>query len=351
MDIVDTKKRALPILAVTLGDVAGIGPEVTAKMLLKHANLRQKARFVVIGDVASLKKAAQQIGFDESVVIEIAKPAAVCNVPGTIEVIQVGASLADVSLATLDARAGAASAEFVIKACALARTEEIDGIVTAPLNKEAMHMGGYDWPGHTELLAHEFGVESFSLVLSNDDLFVFHATTHVPMRQAVEDCSVERFDEIFNLVHAFSKALGREGEAIAVAGLNPHAGESGLFGSEESEIILPAVERAKARGINVHGPIPGDVIWPQAIREKRWKFLVMCYHDQGHAPFKAIYGDQGVNITVGLPVVRVSVDHGTAFDIAGKNIAREDSLIMAAERAAELSLGWAGIWEAARQGV
>ena len=342
-------KNVLPILAVTLGDVAGIGPEVTAKMLLKHDKLREKARFVVIGDVASLKKAARQIGFDESQVFEVQSPAEIHNKPGTIEVIQVGPSLAEVQLATLDARAGASAAEFVMKACALARDAEVDGIVTAPLNKEAMHMGGYDWPGHTELLAHEFGVENFSLVLSSGDLFVFHATTHVSMKQAVEDCTAERFDEIFNLVHAFSKALGREGEAIAVAGLNPHAGENNLFGTEESEIIVPAINRARERGINMHGPLPGDVIWPQTVRDKRWKFLVMCYHDQGHAPFKAVYGDQGVNITVGLPVVRVSVDHGTAFDIAGKNIAREDSLIMAAERAAELAVGWAAVWEAARQ--
>lgn len=341
--------NVLPVLAVTLGDVAGIGPEVTAKMLLKHDNLRQKAKFVVIGDVASLKKAAQQIGFDGSQVFEVQSPAELSNAPGTIEVIQVGPSLADVQLAAVDARAGAGSAEFVMRACALARAGEVDGIVTAPLNKEAMHMGGYDWPGHTELLAHEFGVDNFSLVLSNDDLFVFHATTHVSMKQAVEDCTPARFDEIFNLVHAFSTALGRKGEAIAVAGLNPHAGENNLFGTEESEIIMPAINRAKARGINVHGPIPGDVIWPQTVREKRWKFLVMCYHDQGHAPFKAVYGDQGVNITVGLPVVRVSVDHGTAFDIAGKNIAREDSLVMAAERAAELAVGWAAVWEAAQQ--
>lgn len=342
-------QKPLPILAVTLGDVAGIGPEVTAKMLLKHPHLRLKARFVVIGDVAALQKAAQQIGFDAAVVREVQSPTEIINAPDSIEVIQVGPSLAEVQLATVDARAGAAAAQFVIKACALARAGEVDGIVTAPLNKEAMHLGGYHWPGHTELLAHEFGVEDFSLVLSSGELFVFHATTHVSMKQAVEDCTAARFDAIFALVHAFSKALGREGEAIAVAGLNPHAGENNLFGTEESSIILPAIERGRARGINLHGPIPGDVIWPQAVRDQRWRFLVMCYHDQGHAPFKAVYGDQGVNITVGLPVVRVSVDHGTAFDIAGQTIAREDSLVMAAERAAELSLGWAAVWEAARR--
>lgn len=342
------QERKLPILAVTLGDVAGIGPEVTAKMLLGHAALRQKARFVVIGDVASLEQAAQQLGHDASVVRAVQSPAELSNLPGTIEVIQVGPSLAEVSLGVVDARAGASAARFVMYACELARQGEVDGIVTAPLNKEAMHLGGYDWPGHTELLAHEFGVKNFSLVLSSGDLFVFHATTHVSMQQAVADCTPERFDEIFDLVHAFSKALGREGEVIAVAGLNPHAGENQLFGDEEAAIITPAIERAQQRGITIHGPLPGDVIWPQAVRDKRWKLLVMCYHDQGHAPFKAVYGDQGVNITVGLPVVRVSVDHGTAFDIAGQNMAREDSLVMAAERAAELAPNWAEVWAAAQ---
>ncbi|HBP28348.1 MAG TPA: 4-hydroxythreonine-4-phosphate dehydrogenase PdxA [Advenella kashmirensis] len=339
-----TKK--LPVLAVTVGDVAGIGPEITAKMLLNHPGLRDIAKFVVIGDVAALRKAVLNLSGDVSKVREISAPGQATNEAGTIEIIQVGPSLEDVELGKLDARAGAGSALFVMKACDLARKGEVDGIVTAPLNKAAMHLGGHKWPGHTELLAHEFGVKNYSLVLSAGDLYVFHATTHVSLRQAIEDVNPKRMDDILQLVHAFSKALGRQEEPIAVSGLNPHAGENNIFGTEDSAILTPAIERAKAAGINAVGPIPADALWPQAVRGK-WKFLVACYHDQGHAPFKAVYGDDGVNITVGLPVVRVSVDHGTAFDIAGQNIAREESLILAAERAASLSLGWSSVWEAA----
>ncbi len=332
-----------------MGDAAGIGPEVTARMLLNHPELRQIARFVVIGDVASMRKAAQQIGHDGACVQALQTPAQVRNQIGTIEVLQAATPLDDVVMGQLNAQAGAMSAQAVMLACDLARQGQIAGIVTAPLNKEAMHMGGYDWPGHTELLAHEFGVKDFSLVLSAEDIYVFHATTHVPMRQAVLDCTAQRFDSLFELIYAFQRALGREQETIAVAGLNPHAGENGLFGDEELNIIAPAIARAQAKGIHTLGPIPGDVLWPKAVREKAYKFLVCCYHDQGHGPFKAVYGDEGVNITVGLPVVRVSVDHGTAFDIAGKNIARETSLMLAAKHAARLAPNWAQVWAAAQR--
>ena len=199
-----------------------------------------------------------------------------------------------------------------------------------------MHAAGHKWPGHTELLAHEFGVKTFSLVLSAGDLYVFHATTHVSLRQAIEDVNPARMRAVLRLAGAFAKALGRGDKPVAVAGLNPHAGENGIFGSEDADILAPAVAEANAAGILAAGPIPADALFPQAVRGK-WEFVIACYHDQGHAPFKSVYGDDGVNITVGLPVVRVSVDHGTAFDIAGKGIAREDSLVLAAERAANLA--------------
>ena len=191
-----------------------------------------------------------------------------------------------------------------------------------------MHAGGHKWPGHTELLAHEFGVENFSLVLSAGDLYFFHLTTHVSLRQAIEDITPERTRNVLDLVGAFTEALGRPDEPIGLAGLNPHAGENRLFGDEDADILAPAVAAARERGINAHGPLPADALIPAAVQGK-WNMVVACYHDQGHAPFKAVYGDDGVNITVGLPVVRVSVDHGTAFDIAGQGIAREASLVLA----------------------
>lgn len=343
----DTQTRPLPTLAVTLGDVAGIGPEITAKMLLNHDALRQRARLFVVGDAASLRRAVVALGQDEGRVRVVDGPEGVTNEPGLIEVMQAGPDLGHVPLGQLHADAGAGSERFVTTACALAREGRIDGIVTAPLNKAAMHMAGHKWPGHTELLAHEFGVKTFSLVLSAGDLYIFHATTHVSLRQAIEDVNPQRMRAVIKLAGAFAQALGRGDEPVAVAGLNPHAGENGIFGTEDAEILEPAVAQANAEGIKTVGPIPADALFPQAVRGK-WKFVIACYHDQGHAPFKSVYGDEGVNITVGLPVVRVSVDHGTAFDIAGKGIAREDSLVLAAERAAALAPGWSQVWETAR---
>lgn len=339
-----------PVLGVTLGDVAGIGPEITTRMLLEHPDLREKCVPVVIGDADAVRRGVEVIGKDPSAVRVISDPRQATNNPSLIEVVQDGPSLAHVPFGAVHADAGDGSYRFVVRACELARAGAIDGIVTAPLNKEAMHLGGHKYPGHTELLAEQFAVENFSLVLSAGDLYFFHLTTHVSLRQAIEDITPARTTNVIDLVHAFTRALGKPDERIAVTGLNPHAGESRLFGDEDADILAPAVEAATERGINVHGPLPADALIPQAVKGK-WNMVIVCYHDQGHAPFKAVYGDDGVNITVGLPVVRVSVDHGTAFDIAGEGIAREASLVLAAERAAALALGWGDVWEAASAGA
>jgi len=338
----------LPRLAITLGDVAGIGPEITAKTLLGHEDLREKAIPVVIGDEAAMRRGVEAVGGDPEKVRVIASVADARNEPGTIELIQTGPSLADVPVGELSAAAGDGSYRFVVEACRLARAGEVDGIVTAPLNKAAMHAGGHKWPGHTELLAHEFGVENFSLVLSAGELFFFHLTTHVSMRQAIDDITPQRTGDVLDLAGAFAASMGTPDELIGLAGLNPHAGENRLFGDEDADILAPAVEAARARGLNVVGPVPGDALIPAAVRGK-YKLVVVCYHDQGHAPFKAVYGDDGVNITVGLPVVRVSVDHGTAFDIAGQGIAREASLVLSVERAASLAPGWEHVWRTAQK--
>ena len=338
----------LPVLALTLGDVAGIGPEITAKTLLHHDDLRQRAVPVVIGDEAAMRRGVVAVGGDPDVVRVIASVADATNEPGTVELLQTGPSLADVPVGVLSPGAGDGAYRFVVEACRLAREGEVDGIVTAPLNKAAMHAGGHRWPGHTELLAHEFGVENFSLVLSAGDLSFFHLTTHVSMRQAIDGITPERTGQVLDLAGAFAASLGTPDELIGLAGLNPHAGENRLFGDEDADVLAPAVEAARARGLNVVGPVPGDALIPAAVRGK-YKIIVVCYHDQGHAPFKAVYGDDGVNITVGLPVVRVSVDHGTAFDIAGQGIAREASLVLSVERAAALAPGWEHVWKTAQQ--
>lgn len=338
----------LPRLALTIGDVAGIGPEITAKTLLGHDDLRLKCIPVVIGDEAAMRRGVLNVGGDPNAVRVIATVADATNTPGIIELIQTGPSLADVALGELSPVAGDGAHRFVVEACRLARNGEVDGIVTAPLNKAAMHAGGHNWPGHTELLAHEFGVENFSLVLSAGELYFFHLTTHVSMRQAIEDITIERTLNVLELAGAFAASMGTPGELIGLAGLNPHAGENRLFGDEDADILAPAVAKAREQGLNVVGPIPGDALIPAAVRGK-YKLVVVCYHDQGHAPFKAVYGDDGVNITVGLPVVRVSVDHGTAFDIAGQGIAREASLVLSLERAAELAPGWDHVWRTAQK--
>ena len=343
-----TEPTSLPVLALTLGDVAGIGPEITAKTLLLHPELREICIPVVIGDADAMRIGAVRAGLDPETVRVISDPRAAVNDPGVIELWQTGASLAEVEVGVLSATAGDGAYRFVVEACRLAKAGAVDGIVTAPLNKAAMQAGGHKWPGHTELLAHEFGVENFSLVLSAGDLYFFHLTAHVSLAQAIVDTTPERTDDIFTLAAAFTRALGKPDEAIGVCGLNPHAGENRIFGDQDADILAPAVERARDRGINAHGPIPADALIPAAVRGK-WNIVIACYHDQGHAPFKAVYGDDGVNITIGLPVVRVSVDHGTAFDIAGQGIAREASLVLSCRRAAELAQGWDEVWAAAQQ--
>ncbi|WAB81011.1 4-hydroxythreonine-4-phosphate dehydrogenase PdxA [Microcella daejeonensis] len=334
---------AVPTLAVTLGDVAGIGPEILARALLQHPELRERCVPVVIGDADAMRRGARIAGLDPDAVRVIADPREATNDPALIELVQTGPSLGDVPVGELSAEAGDGAYRFVVEACRLAKEGSVDGIVTPPLNKAAMHMGGHAFPGHTELLAHEFGVEDYSLVLSAGDLYLFHLTTHVSLRRAIDDVTPERTDAVLRLVGAFAESLGRSDEPIGVAGLNPHAGENRLFGDEDADVLAPAVERARAAGVNAHGPIAADALIPQAVKG-RWKLVIVCYHDQGHAPFKAVYGDDGVNITVGLPVVRVSVDHGTAFDIAGQGIAREGSLVLAMQRAAELAPGWDHVW-------
>lgn len=340
------ESRTTPVLALTLGDVAGVGPEITAKTLLLHPSLRDECIPIVVGDADAMRNGARHAGLDPESVRVIATVEEATNDPGTIELIQVGASLGSVEPGALSAAAGDGAYRFVVEACRLARAGLVDGIVTAPLNKAAMHAGGHQWPGHTELLAHEFGVENFSLVLSAGELYIFHLTAHVSLQDAIRGCTPERTDDILALAGALVGAMGRPDAPIAVCGLNPHAGENRIFGDEDADILAPAVERARRAGLNVHGPLPADAAIPAAVRGK-WAVVIACYHDQGHAPFKAVYGDDGVNITVGLPVVRVSVDHGTAFDIAGQGLAREASLVLSCQRAAALAPRWSEVWDAA----
>ena len=333
----------LPRIGITLGDAAGVGPEIIARSLLTHPDLRQQANLVVFGDVEAVRRGCVAAGLDPETVVVVNDPEDAPQNPDVVPVIQVGDPLRGIEWGHLSAIAGDGAYRYVVEACDLAKQGRLDAIVTAPLNKAAMHAAGHDFPGHTELLAYEFGVSSFAMVLSAGDLYLFHLTTHVSLRDAIDAITPARVDEVFGLAGSVAAALGDPYARIGLAGLNPHAGENGLFGREEIDILTPAVERARTAGLNAYGPLPADALLPQATRGD-WPFVIACYHDQGHAPFKAVFGNNGVNITVGLPVVRVSVDHGTAFDIAGQGIAHEESLVLAITRAAELAPGWDHVW-------
>jgi 4-hydroxythreonine-4-phosphate dehydrogenase len=328
-----------PLLAITMGDVAGIGPEIVGKVLARPM-VYDRCRPLVIGDAAILAAAITSPEISINVVEDAERGKYAF---GTIDVLQPVPPVAGIVAGRISAEAGRAAVEYAKAAAALVRRGLADAIVTAPLNKAAMHQAGFAYPGHTEIFAKFFGVDHYSLVLTAKGLFVFHVTTHLSLRKALDKISRNRVLAIVSLASQFARARGEESEPIAVSGLNPHAGELGVFGSEEMSEIVPAIEAAVAQGIPAIGPVPADALWPAAVAGK-YHYVVVMYHDQGHAPFKAVYGDSGVNVTVGLPAVRTSVDHGTAFDIAGKGIARDDSLLHAIELAVELVPIWGDVW-------
>ncbi len=314
-------------IAVTLGDPVGIGPEIVAKCLTASA---MRCQPTVIGSAAAVRRALADCGSTWRVrVVETPSAAAL---PQTIDVIDVGPPLADLAMGRVDARAGRASFEYVERAIDLALAGAIDAMVTAPINKEAWHAAGIDYPGHTELLAARCGVDDFAMMLFNDDLKVVLVSIHVPLRTAVDLVTIERELRIIHLADKAMRDMGVSSPRVAVAGLNPHAGEGGLFGHEDQTIIAPAIAAARADGIDASGPWPGDTVFMQA-RQGRFDVVVAQYHDQGLIPLKYLGLDTGVNVTLGLPFLRTSVDHGTAFDIAGKGVADPSSLRVAIEQA------------------
>jgi 4-hydroxythreonine-4-phosphate dehydrogenase len=339
-DLADSR----PVVAVTMGDGAGVGPEVVVGALVH--DLDRAVRPIVIGDAARLRAAAAVLGVEVDIVPVKSAGEAVYR-PGRINVVDLGLLPADLPWGQLSAVAGDAAYHYVRVACAMAMRGEVQAIGTAPLNKEALHAAGHIYPGHTELLAHLTGTPEVSMMLSTPKVKVIHVTTHIGLLDAVELIEPGLVERTIRRGWDALRRAGVERPVIGVCGINPHAGENRIFGDQDADILEPAVARARERGINAHGPIPADALIPAAVRGK-WNIVIACYHDQGHAPFKAVYGDDGVNITIGLPVVRVSVDHGTAFDIAGKGIAREASLVLSCQRAAELAPGWDSVWQAAQ---
>jgi 4-hydroxythreonine-4-phosphate dehydrogenase len=327
--------QSRPVIAITMGDAAGVGPEIIVKSLA-HPDLYDRCRPLVIGDAGRLERAIGICKID----LKVARATGVNDArfqPGTVDCIDLGLIPRDLPFGKLSPVAGDAAYQYVKKACELAMGHQVGAICTAPLNKEALHAGGHIYPGHTELLAELCGAPEVSMMLTAPRLRVIHVTVHIGLIDAIAKIEPGLVERTIVRGHDTLEKAGIENPRIGVCGINPHAGENGLFGHGEEEAkIVPAVKRCQARGWRVEGPLPADTLFYRATRED-FDLVVAMYHDQGHGPVKVMGIEAGVNITVGLPVVRTSVDHGTAFDIAGTGKADERSLLEALRQAIELA--------------
>ncbi|HLZ70824.1 MAG TPA: 4-hydroxythreonine-4-phosphate dehydrogenase PdxA [Dehalococcoidia bacterium] len=327
-----------PLIAITLGDPAGIGAEVVVKALAIPA-VRAACRPLLVGDAATLCRALELCGFDWPLDIIEAAALDADPSPGRIALLDVPIRSGEPPpFGVLSAEAGDVAVRAVETACDLALAGRVAGIVTAPLNKEAMRLAGYAYDGHTELLAVRTGAGGVCMLLAGERLRVSHVTGHRALREAALPPSAERLRQVFTLTAAALRRLGFPKPRIAVAGLNPHAGEGGLFGSEEIEVLAPAIAAAQAATADcaISGPYPADTIFRRAAAGE-FDGVVAMYHDQGHIPVKMIEFDSAVNVTLGLPIIRTSPDHGTAFDIAGKGVANPANMIAAIRLAARMA--------------
>ena len=332
-----------PRIAMTLGDVAGIGPEVVVRALADD-RLRQTCRPLVIGHPAVVERARRLVGVALDFV-EVESPRAAdwssstipCWNPSIDEAAQVPAG-------GIDARAGRAAYDYLVAAARATLRGDLDGITTAPLNKAALHATGLDYPGHTEILAHECGVHDFAMMLYLPPgaplkgvygLGVAHVTLHTSIQSVPGLLNPTLIGETIHLIANFLKRIGCPSPRIGVCALNPHAGENGLFGNEESLLIAPAVESAAQSGVDAKGPIPADALLRRAVQGE-FDGVAAMYHDQGHIALKLIGFERAVNVTLGLPIVRTSPSHGTAFDIAWKGLARADGFVEAVQTAIQL---------------
>jgi len=335
-----------PLLGITMGDPGGIGPEICAKAL-DEANIYQICRPLIIGDAGIMTDAIRFSGLSLQV-NPIDQPSSGRFQHGTIDLIDLAnLSLDQLKHKQVDAQQGKASFEYIAKAIELALADQIDGTVTGPINKAAINAAGFHYAGHTEIYAALTHSKDYAMMLAEGDFKVVHVSTHVSLREACERVKQDRVLRVIQLTHDALLRLGIEAPRIGVAGLNPHCGEGGMFGDEDETEIAPAVKAAQGKGIQVEGPIPADTVFSK-MRGGMYEAVVVMYHDQGHIPTKLIgfqYDDKtrtwgsmaGVNVTLGLPIVRTSVDHGTAFGKAGEGRANPESMIQAIRLAARLS--------------
>ncbi len=312
------------MIAITMGDPAGIGPEIIMKCFT-HPEL-SRMPLVVVGSFDVLEKARELLKLDNIVIdrlTEVEKAKFQKNHINILDIDNVEAG--SLEYGKIQAPAGKAAFEYLKVAIELSLENKVRAIATAPLNKKAMHMAGLMYPGQTEILAEFYNTQDYAMLLYTERLKVIHVTTHIALRKVPEALNKKRIAKVIEIADDFLKRLGYSKRRIAVAGLNPHAGEAGLFGDEEQTEIVPAIEETRKKGITVDGPVPPDIVFMKA-NEGDYDIVVAMYHDQGHIAVKLLGFHYGVNVTAGLPTVRTSVDHGTAFDIAWKGIARQDSL-------------------------
>jgi 4-hydroxythreonine-4-phosphate dehydrogenase len=323
------------VIAITMGDAAGVGPEVVMKSLA-HSEVYERCRPVVVGDAGRLRQAGAIVGCPLAV-HAVAEPRKARFAHGTVDCVDLGLIPDDLPWGRLSPVAGDAAYRYIERAVALASTREVDAICTAPINKEALHAGGHSFPGHTEILAALTGTPEVSMMLMTPKLRVIHVTTHIGLIDAIERIEPALVERTIRRGHEALIRSGLREPRIGVCGINPHAGEHGLFGrGEEEQKIEPAIRVLKQHGLNVDGPLPADTLFFRAQRGD-FDLVVAMYHDQGHGPVKVLGIEAGVNVTVGLPVIRTSVDHGTAFDIAGTGKADERSLLEALNQAIALA--------------
>jgi 4-hydroxythreonine-4-phosphate dehydrogenase len=329
------EQTVLPTLAITMGDPSGIGPEIVLKALA-YASVHRKCRPLVVGDRRILNRAASWLNALPAPIDSVASAPAARFPPGALSLLDLqNADPRECLPGQVSAPSGQAAVAYVEVACDLAMAGDVDGMVTAPLNKEAIRLAGSPYAGHTELLASRTGSERVGMLLAGPQLRVIHVSTHVSLQEAIRRVTRDRVLETILSGYSACRALGIERPRVAVAGLNPHAGESGLFGMQETSDILPAVLAARDRGIDVSSPQPPDTVFMRAVRGE-FDIVVAMYHDQGHIPMKLLAFDNGVNVTIGLPIIRTSVDHGTAFDIVGTGTASENSLLAAIDLAVQM---------------
>ncbi len=324
-----------PRIGITIGDPAGIGPEVALKAAI-NSDVFAVCLPVLIGDADYLIHWAKAFGIQHHLdIVQAGEPIPLhAGVPLIYNLKNLASSL---EMGQEQAAAGRAAAEYVEAAVQLCLAGKIEAVTTAPINKKALHLGGYSFPGHTEMLAHLTDTKEFAMSFIAPNLRVALLTTHLPLSAVSASVKKEALETLIHLVQQEMPRFGVAQPRIAVAALNPHGGESGLFGTEEATEMLPAIEACRAEGIEVSGPYSGDTIFLRAARGE-FDIVISCYHDQGLIPIKCFSFGEAVNVTLGLPFIRTSVDHGTGFDIAGQGKADPASMITAIKLAAQMAL-------------